>query len=270
MISAKQQLLRRLKMLPRGYIAVFVVKQAWAALFGGLLLLGIVVTHYIDLPWLARYDWLFVWAIAVQAGMLAAKLEQPREVLTIFVFHLLGLMMELFKTSAGIGSWVYPEENTIRLATVPLFSGFMYAAVGSYLARAWRVLDLRFTRYPSRQWTIALIVAVYINFYTHHYIPDARVLLFLALGGLFWRTKVHFRLIVREHTMPLLVGFGLIAAVIWIAENIATYTKVWLYPAQYSVWQLVGVSKFGSWLLLMVISFVLVEVLHARYGRRAM
>lgn len=268
MISAKQQLLRRLELLPGGYFAAFVVKQAWAALFGGLLLLGIIVTHYIDLPWFARYDWLFIWAIVIQIGMLAARLEQPREVLTILIFHLLGLMMELFKTSAGIGSWVYPEENVIRLATVPLFSGFMYAAVGSYIARAWRVLSLRFTHYPRRRWTLILIAAIYANFYTHHYVPDIRVLLFLALAVIFWRTRVHFRLITREHSMPLLVGFGLVAAVIWLAENVATYTNVWLYPTQHNGWQMVGVSKFGSWLLLMVISFVLVELLHAWYVRR--
>ena len=28
------------------------------------------------------------------------------------------------------------------IGTVPLFSGFMYAAVGSYIAQAWRILKL--------------------------------------------------------------------------------------------------------------------------------
>ena len=37
--------------------------------------------------------------------------------------------MEVFKTEAG--SWTYPEDNLLRIGGVPLFSGFMYAAVGS-------------------------------------------------------------------------------------------------------------------------------------------
>jgi uncharacterized membrane protein YoaT (DUF817 family) len=31
---------------------------------------------------------------------------------------------------------------------VPLFTGFMYAAIGSYIARCWRLFDFRFTRHP--------------------------------------------------------------------------------------------------------------------------
>jgi len=54
----------------------------------------------------------------------------------------------LFKTSAG--SWLYPEPSLLRIGGVPLFSGFMYAAVGSYIARVWRICDFRFTHYPER------------------------------------------------------------------------------------------------------------------------
>ena len=268
--SAKQRLLEKLASKPGGHLLIFLVKQAWAALFGGLLLLAIIVTHYVELPWLARYDWLFIWAILVQIGMLAFRLERPREVLVILLFHLVGLGMELFKTSQGIGSWMYPEDNVIRLATVPLFSGFMYAAVGSYIARAWRVFDLHFTPYPRRVWTFILAAAIYLNFFAHHYIWDVRVVLFGAVLLLYWRTTVQFRLITRTHQMPLVVGFGLIAAVIWIAENVGTYTRVWLYPNQSTQWHMVETSKFGSWLLLMIISFVMIDLLHAWYRRRSL
>jgi uncharacterized membrane protein YoaT (DUF817 family) len=263
----ERRTLRHLYSLPGGPLWVFIVKQAWAALFGGLLLLAIVVTHYVDLPWFARYDWLFLWAIVVQIGMLAFRLEQPREVLAIVLFHLVGLGMELFKTSSSIGSWAYPEDSTIRLLTVPLFSGFMYAAVGSYLTRAWRVLYLRFTHYPDRWLTAILALLIYVNFFTHHYMYDMRYLLFAGVAILYLRTRVYFRLVRREYSMPLIVGFILIALVIWFAENVATFMNVWLYPSQANGWQLVGAEKWGSWLLLMIISFIMVDIFRAAFRR---
>ncbi len=268
-VSKEQQILRRVHELPGGVVWVFLIKQAWAALFGGLLLMAIIFTRYVELPWLARYDWLFIWAVLVQIGMLAFRLERPREVIAIILFHLVGLGMELFKTSGGIGSWTYPEESTIRLLTVPLFSGFMYAAVGSYLTRAWRVLHLRFTHYPNRWATVILALLIYSNFFTHHYTYDIRYLLFIMVAVLYGRTKVYFRLHIREYSMPLIVGFGLIALVIWFAENVGTFTNAWLYPSQLTMWQLVGLEKWGSWFLLMIISFIMVDMLRVFFVGRS-
>lgn len=268
MATKEQQILQRIHNLPGGVVWVFLVKQAWAALFGGLLLVALIVTNYIELPGPARYDWLFIWAVLVQIGMLAFRLERPREVIAIILFHLVGLGMELFKTSSSVGSWTYPEESAIRLLTVPLFSGFMYAAVGSYLTRAWRVLGLRFTRYPNRWVTILLALFIYGNFFTHHYVYDIRYLLFIMVAVLYGRTKVYFRLHIREFSMPLLVGFALIAFVLWLAENVGTFTRVWLYPSQATSWQLVGVEKWGSWFLLMIISFIMIDILRAVFSRR--
>jgi uncharacterized membrane protein YoaT (DUF817 family) len=267
-ISRKQRLIARIRQWPGGVVLSFLVRQAWAALFGGLLLAAIIVTNYVDLPWLARYDWLFVIAVAIQIAMLLFRLEQPREVVTILVFHLVGLAMELFKTSQSVQSWAYPEENLIRLGTVPLFSGFMYAAVGSYIARAWRVLSLRFTGYPPRWQTIALGVLIYANFFAHHFLPDIRILLFAGVALLYWRTRVYFTLNLREHHMPVLLGFALIALVIWLAENAGTYTKTWLYPTQVAEWHMVSVDKLGAWFLLMIISFIMIELMNYWRTRR--
>lgn len=256
----EQYFLSRVHQLPGGTLWVFAIKQAWAALFGGLLLAAIIFTQYVELPWLVRYDWLFVWAVLVQICMLTFRLERPREVIAIVLFHLVGLGMELFKTSGSIQSWIYPEPSVIHLMSVPLFSGFMYAAVGSYLTRAWRVLRLRFTGYPNRWLTAILAMLVYGNFFTHHFVYDMRYILFAGVLLLYFRTQVHFRLYVREYSMPLLLGFMLIAFVIWLAENVATYAHVWLYPSQLSVWHPVGLEKWGSWLLLMIISFIMVDI----------
>lgn len=183
---------RKIERWPGGAFWLFVIKQAWAALFGGLLLISILLTQYVDLPWFARYDWLFFIAVAIQLLMLVTKLEKPHEVITILLFHLVGLGMEIFKTSAEIGSWSYPGEAFFRIENVPLFSGFMYAAVGSYIARSWRVLNLTFTHYPARLLTLLLAVAIYVNFFTHHYMYDFRFVLLLAVALLFGRVFVSY------------------------------------------------------------------------------
>ena len=267
MQSKRQRILDTIYGWPMGAVLVFGIKQAWAALFGGLLLLAIVVTKLVELPWLSRYDWLFVIAIIIQIGMLAFRLERPREVITILVFHLVGLGMEIFKTSAMIGSWQYPGYAFFHVAGVPLFSGFMYAAVGSYIARAWRVLELELHDYPKRVYTVLLGAAIYINFFSHHFVPDLRWLLFIGVAYLYARTTVTYRLNKHLHQMPLLLGFVLIAFFIWLAENVATFTQTWLYPSQVDHWHIVSVQKLGSWLLLMIISFIMIDVLHTIYAR---
>jgi uncharacterized membrane protein YoaT (DUF817 family) len=266
---SRTQLLHKIGQLPFGSLLVFGIKEAWAALFGGLMLFVLVVTAYVDLPLLARYDWLFIAAIIIQLFMLAYKLEKPHEVITIVLFHLVGLGMELFKTSDQIGSWSYPGDAFFKLGNVPLFSGFMYAAVGSYMARSWRVFELQFSHYPNRLVTAVLAVAIYVNFFTHHFLYDIRYILFVAILVLFGRTMVSYVVNKRTHRMPLVVAFVLIAFFIWLAENIATFVNVWLYPNQIVAWEMVGLEKMGSWLLLMVISFVMVDLLHYIRAKRS-
>ena len=105
--------------------------------------------------------------------MLAFKLEKLEEAKVILIFHIVGTFMELFKTHAG--SWVYPEANLFRIGGVPLFSGFMYAAVGSYIARITRIFDMRYSYYPDLRLTLSLAAAIYVNFFTHHFTIDLRV-----------------------------------------------------------------------------------------------
>jgi uncharacterized membrane protein YoaT (DUF817 family) len=241
---------------------VFGLKQAWACLFGGLLLALIMLSAVV---WpthasVARYDVLFVAALLLQVAMLALKLEKPSEAIVILVFHFVGTGMELFKTH--MGSWIYPEENLLRLAGVPLFSGFMYAAVGSYLARVTRIFDFRFSNYPPTWATVLLAIGIYVNFFTHHFVWDLRWLLFAATVLLFWRCAVHYKVFRFRHRMNMLLGFLLVALFIWFAENIGTLTGTWLYPNQQKGWAMVSFAKFGSWYLLMIISFVLVNLVH--------
>ena len=239
---------------------LFGFKQGWACLFGALMLALLLATHFLypaDAA-LARYDFLTLAAIAIQAGMLAFRLETWGEAKVILIFHVVGTVMELFKTAAG--SWVYPEPSLLRIGGVPLFSGFMYAAVGSYIARVWRIFDFRYSNYPPRWATWLLAAAIYVNFFAHHWTVDIRWLLFAATALLFWRTRVHFRNWRAHRWMPLLLGFGLVALFIWFAENIGTFARAWSYPGQEDGWEMVGLAKLGSWYLLMLISFVLVSL----------
>jgi uncharacterized membrane protein YoaT (DUF817 family) len=77
---------------------------------------------------------------------------------------------------------------------------------------------------------------------------------------IFWRTKVWFRPVSTYRSMPLLLGFFLVALFIWFAENIGTFAQAWAYPNQMNGWHLVTPAKLGSWYLLMIISFVLVSL----------
>jgi uncharacterized membrane protein YoaT (DUF817 family) len=241
---------------------VFGIKQAWACLFGGLMLFGIIVTalYWPEGSPLARYDFLVFWALGIQIAFLVTKLERPREALVIFIFHAVGTAMEVFKVEQG--SWTYPEESLLRLGDVPLFSGFMYAAVGSYLARVTRVLDFRFTGYPKLWMTAALAALIYANFFAHHYLPDIRWWLVVATALLWGRSWVHYRVWRFEHRMPLLLGFALVALFIFLAENLGTLAGAWFYPGQEDGWEPVSLQKYPAWFLLMILSFVLVTLVH--------
>jgi uncharacterized membrane protein YoaT (DUF817 family) len=239
---------------------VFGFKQGWACLFGGLMLALLIGTHLFypaNAP-LARYDFLTLSAIIIQVAMLGFRLETWDEAKVILAFHVVGTVMELFKTAHG--SWIYPGEAVLRIGHVPLFSGFMYASVGSYIARVWRIFDFRFDHFPRRRWIVLIATAIYINFFAHHWLPDARIPIFVAVLALFWRTRVWFRPLRTYRHMPLLIGFFLVAAFIWLAENIGTASNAWMYPNQRDGWHLVGPAKLGAWYLLMIISFALVSL----------
>jgi uncharacterized membrane protein YoaT (DUF817 family) len=240
----------------------FGLKQGWACLFGGLLLALLIGTHllYPKGAWLARYDFLLLAALAIQTGMLAFRLETWEEAKVILLFHLVGTIMELFKT--GVGSWTYPEPSFFRIGGVPLFSGFMYAAVGSYIARAWRLFDFQFTRHPPLWSLAALSAGIYANFFAHHYVADARLVLFALAALLFGPATIHYKIWRAHRSMPLLLGLGLVALFIWLAENIATFSNAWRYPNQKLAWELVPVTKLGAWFLLMIISYTLVAAVH--------
>jgi uncharacterized membrane protein YoaT (DUF817 family) len=238
----------------------FGLKQGWACLFGGLLLTLILATHLLwaDRAPIARYDFLVLSALAIQAGMLAFRLETWAEARVIFLFHVAGTVMELFKTAQG--SWIYPEPSLLRIGDVPLFSGFMYAAVGSYIARVQRIFHIRVRRFPPL-WSLWLLAAgIYVNFFAHHWLLDVRIALFAASVLMFAQGSFSFVADRTRRRLPLLLGWVLVALFIWIAENLGTFARAWTYPDQDGVWRMVSLQKLGSWYLLMLVSVALVAI----------
>jgi len=236
----------------------FGIKEVRACLFAGLFFLLLFLIPREGLWGIARYDLLFIGAMLIQVWMIAAKLETRDELYAICLFHVLGFVLEVFKTSSYIQSWHYPDPGYLKLFGVPLFSGFMYAAIGSYVIQAWRLFKLRITHHPRYWMAIICAMLIYLNFFTHHFIGDYRGYLLAFSLGLYARSTVHFTPYDKERKMPLLLSFVLIGFFIWIAENLGTFVGAWRYPDQLTGWVLVHLGKWNSWALLVVMTFTIV------------
>ncbi|PHM54473.1 DUF817 domain-containing protein [Xenorhabdus sp. KK7.4] len=232
--------------------------NARSCLFAGFFFLALFlvpVKGILDIP---RYDVLLVFAVAFQALLIRFKLETWDEFKAICVFHLVGFIMELFKTSASISSWQYPDAAFTKLWGVPLFTGFMYAAVGSFIIQSWRFFKVRIEHYPPYWMATLVALAIYINFFSHHYIDDYRWYLTAFIFGLYARGTIFYTPLDKERKMPLLLSFILIGFFIWLAENFGTFFGVWQYPNQLGAWSVVHAGKWGAWSLLVVVTFTIV------------
>jgi uncharacterized membrane protein YoaT (DUF817 family) len=236
----------------------FGLKQARACVFVGLFFAAVFLLPRAGLFCVSRYDLLFLYALILQAWMVLAKLETLDELKAVCLFHAIGFLLEVFKTSHGIRSWSYPEPGYTKLWGVPLFSGFMYAAVGSYVTQAWRIFELRVRHHPPYWMAWLIAFSIYANFFTHHYIGDLRWYIAACALGLYARSTVSFRPLDKQRSMPLLVSFVLIGFFIWLAENISTFFGVWRYPNQIGAWATVHIGKWSSWSLLVIMTFTIV------------
>lgn len=251
-------------------LAVFTLKEARACVFAGSFLALLVITSYIQIPGISRPDFLFLAAVIIQIIMVWRKWETVDEAKTILLFHVIGLVLELYKTSPYVGSWTYPELGFFHISTVPLYSGFMYASIGSYIAQAWKIMKVKFLNPPSYFLSLVLTILIYANFFTNHFWPDVRWYLAFAVLVIYWKTKIEFTVTTVPRKMPVTLSFVLIAFFVWIAENIGTFTNAWKYPNQVASWQAVSFHKVSSWSLLVILSFLLIAYLkHVKEERQA-
>jgi len=239
----------------------FGIKQARACLFAGLFFAAVFLMPQAGMFGIPRYDALLVVALAIQAWMLWSKLESFDEVKAICIFHAIGFVLEAFKTSGNIQAWSYPDFAYTKVLNVPLFSGFMYAAVGSYIIQAWRLFNLRIHHYPPYWLATLAACGIYANFFTHHFIGDYRWYIAAFVFGLYARCIVTYVPLDRDRKMPLLLSFGLIGFFIWVAENISTFFRIWEYPHQMGAWEKVHLGTWGSWSLLVIMTITIVAQL---------
>ena len=239
----------------------FGIKQARSCLFVVLFFAAVFTVPRAGVLGIPRYDLLLLIAMAIQAWMVMTKLETLDELKAITLFHLIGLGLEIFKTSSGIRSWSYPAFAWTKVFGVPLFSGFMYAGVGGYIIQSWRLFDMRIRHHPPYWMAMLIAILIYANFFTHHFIGDYRWYIAACALGLYARTTAVYRPLDRDRVMPLLLSFVLIGFFVWLAENISTFFSVWQYPNQVGAWATVHVGKWTSWSLLVIMTFTIVAQL---------
>ncbi|SDO78032.1 Uncharacterized membrane protein YoaT, DUF817 family [Streptomyces sp. cf386] len=239
----------------------FAWTQTRSCAFAIALLSGVAASTLLPGLPVARYDLLVAYGVLLSLLFWLRGWENGRDIAVIALCHVIGLAFELVKVS--LGSWSYPEPAVLKFAGVPLYGGFLYAAVGSYVCRAWRLFDLELVRYRPRT-TAVVAAAIYVNFFSHHWLPDMRWLLAGLLLAVTAGTSVRYTVRGVRRRMPLALSFVLIGFFLWVAENLATYLGAWRYPYQLHGWEPVGVEKFGAWSLLISVTFVLAAVTRQR------
>lgn len=244
----------------------FGYQQAMSCIFPVAIFGTLAISKWLNVPFIYRYDLILMVLIAVQYLMYRSCLETLDEIKVICLFHIIGLALELYKVQ--MGSWSYPEQGYSKLFGVPLYSGFMYASVASYMCQVWRRLKMDMTGWPGMVPASALGAAIYLNFFTHHFIPDFRWWLMALVAIVFWKTRILYTVRKKTYQMPLTIAFLLVGFFIWLAENIATFFGAWRYPNQQEIWQPVGFGKISSWFLLVIISVIIVAQLkYVKAGR---
>lgn len=240
------------------HFMIFVQQEALSCLFPVLVFAMLALSHLFA-GIMPRYDFMLIACLLIQATLYYTGIETRDEVLVICVFHLLGLLMELFKVH--FSSWAYPEFAYLKIGGVPLYSGFMYASVASYMCQAWRRLNLQILNWPGHTITRTIGALIYLNFFSNHFIIDVRYAIGLLILIFFRRSVVVYYLGSKPYRMPVIVSFMLIGFFIWLAENIATRLGAWKYAYQHNAWQVVNYQKISSWMLLVIVSFIIVAEL---------
>src|SRR4051812_37620739 len=90
---------------------VFGWQEALSCIFPVIVFASLGLSHYVH--FLPRYDFMLLVCLVAQLVLYFSGVESRDEVKVIFIFHILGLMMELFKVH--VGSWSYPEAAYTKI-----------------------------------------------------------------------------------------------------------------------------------------------------------
>lgn len=241
------------------FLYTFWIELIKSALFWILFFVCFAFGKYVTSFWLMLGDFMFICVIFIQIILITTKYESWQECRIILIYHFLGFAMEAFKTHPAIWSWHYQYMGFFTVLSVPLYSGFMYSAVGSFLFQSMHRLKLQFENFPKFSIAIPLVILIYLNFFTHHFIRDIRYILLFIIIWVTYKTYTYFQVKGKRYRMYTLFNLFLAASCIWIAENMATFLWVWLYPNQDAGRSLVSVHKILSRFLLFILSAVIVS-----------
>jgi uncharacterized membrane protein YoaT (DUF817 family) len=90
---------RRLAAAARAFLwefFIFGLKEARSCIFAGSFFAVLLLSKYIPLFGLPRYDFICIAALVLQAVLLWTRIESKDEALVLCAFHVLGLLLELF------------------------------------------------------------------------------------------------------------------------------------------------------------------------------
>ena len=230
----------------------------YCAAFPLFVLGSLALTSVLSFGSIPRYDAVLFLCLSFQIGMLVLRMETPREFATIFLFHAMGTALEMFKVNHG--GWYYPEPSWFKVMGVPLYSGFMYASVGSFILACWKRFDVHVNAFPPMVAVVPLVVATYANFFTNYWIWDMKPALLLLAIALFFHTRIIGN--VGASTVPIRLPFIFLSLgpVVWCAENVGTWLGSWEYPRQAGGWVAVPPDKLLSWTVLVMVSFLVVAM----------
>ena len=96
----------------------FTYEQTLSCLFPVVIFLTLALSKIVSIPGLYRYDFILIACLLMQWIMYKTGLETKDELKVITVFHLIGLLLEIYKVH--FGSWSYPEEAYSKILSSAL------------------------------------------------------------------------------------------------------------------------------------------------------
>ena len=90
----------------------FTYEQALSCLFPVVIFLTLALSKIVSIPGLYRYDFILIACLLMQWIIYKTGLETKDELKVITVFHLIGLLLEIYKVH--FGSWVILKRRIQR------------------------------------------------------------------------------------------------------------------------------------------------------------
>src|SRR3989344_5891834 len=112
----------------------FFIANLRASHFGVFLLSIFLLTEVVNIPFVSRYDFIFIAAVGFQLCALVFRFEQPKEFFVIFLFHLLATGNS--KKLKTIIERILFENNNLETNRLVLFSE---SKIAEYLANVQNV-----------------------------------------------------------------------------------------------------------------------------------